>query len=156
MEWPVVYVGEFEEQFLHVPQECLILTMRTNQKYFPLFDARGKLLSRFLIVSNMQVADPSAIIDGNQRVVRPRLADARFFFEQDRKSPLAQRVGQLGSVVYHAKLGTQAERVERVRIIASALANLTGGDARRRIVRHCLRKPTCSPGWWASSRSCRA
>ena len=129
VEWPVVYVGEFEEQFLHVPQECLILTMRTNQKYFPLFDARGKLLSRFLIVSNMQVADPSAIIDGNQRVVRPRLADARFFFEQDRKSPLAQRVGQLGSVVYHAKLGTQAERVERVRIIASALANLTGGDA---------------------------
>lgn len=128
VEWPVIYVGEFEEQFLQVPQECLILTMRTNQKYFPLFNAQGKLLSRFLIVSNMQVADPSAIIDGNQRVVRPRLADARFFFEQDRKSPLATRVGQLGSVVYHAKLGTQAERVERVRIIAGSLASLTGSD----------------------------
>lgn len=129
VEWPVVYVGEFEEQFLQVPQECLILTMRTNQKYFPLFNAQGRLLSRFLIVSNMEVADPSAIIDGNQRVVRPRLADARFFFEQDLKSSLAARVAQLGSVVYHAKLGTQAERVERVRAIAGALATMTGDDA---------------------------
>lgn len=129
VEWPVVYVGEFEEQFLQVPQECLILTMRTNQKYFPLFNAQGRLLSRFLIVSNMEVADPSAIIDGNQRVVRPRLADARFFFEQDLKSSLAARVAQLGSVVYHAKLGTQAERVERVRAIAGALATMAGEDA---------------------------
>ena len=129
VEWPVIYVGEFEEQFLQVPQECLILTMRTNQKYFPLFNSQGRLLSRFLIVSNMQVADPSAIIDGNQRVVRPRLADARFFFEQDLKSSLAARVAQLGSVVYHAKLGTQAERVERVRAIAGALATMTGEDA---------------------------
>lgn len=129
VEWPVVYTGEFEEQFLQVPQECLILTMRTNQKYFPLFDPSGRLLSRFLIVSNMAVDDPSAIIDGNQRVVRPRLADARFFYEQDRKSPLAERVAQLGSVVYHAKLGTQAERVERVRAIAGAIAVMTGDDA---------------------------
>jgi len=129
VEWPVVYVGEFEEQFLQVPQECLILTMRTNQKYFPLFNAEGRLLSRFLIVSNMEVDDPSAIIDGNQRVVRPRLADARFFFEQDRKAPLAARVAQLGSVVYHAKLGTQAERVERVRAIAGALASMAGSSA---------------------------
>lgn len=131
VEWPVVYVGEFEEQFLQVPQECLILTMRTNQKYFPLFDAEGRLLSRFLIVSNIEAADPSAIIDGNERVVRPRLADARFFFEQDRKAPLAARVAQLGSVVYHAKLGTQAERVERVRAIAGALASLAGRDAEK-------------------------
>ena len=129
VEWPVVYVGEFEEQFLQVPQECLILTMRTNQKYFPLFNADGRLLSKFLIVSNIEVDDPSAIIDGNQRVVRPRLADARFFFEQDRKAPLAARVAQLGSVVYHAKLGTQAERVERVRAIAGALASMAGSSA---------------------------
>ena len=129
VEWPVVYEGKFEEQFLQVPQECLILTMRTNQKYFPLFDAEGRLLSRFLIVSNIEADDPSAIIDGNERVVRPRLADARFFFEQDRKAPLAARVAQLGSVVYHAKLGTQAERVERVRAIAGALASLAGRDA---------------------------
>jgi glycyl-tRNA synthetase beta chain len=126
VEWPEVYVGAFEETFLEVPQECLILTMRTNQKYFPLFDPSGRLLPQFLIVSNMRVADPSAIIDGNQRVVRPRLADARFFYEQDRRTPLAERVAQLGSVVYHAKLGTQAERVERVRAIAGSIAALAG------------------------------
>ncbi|ODU68824.1 MAG: glycine--tRNA ligase subunit beta, partial [Lautropia sp. SCN 66-9] len=129
VEWPAVYVGEFEHEFLQVPQECLILTMRTNQKYFPLFDAQGKLLPKFLIVSNMAVADPHFIIDGNQRVVRPRLADARFFFEQDLKTPLAERVPKLASVVYHAKLGTQGERVERVRAIARASAKLLGADA---------------------------
>jgi glycyl-tRNA synthetase beta chain len=123
VEWPAVYVGRFDSDFLKVPQECLILTMRTNQKYFPLFDSEGRLLSRFLIVSNMQVADPIAIIDGNQRVVRPRLADARFFFEQDRKTPLADRVPQLASVVYHARLGTQAERTERLRSLARTLAH---------------------------------
>jgi glycyl-tRNA synthetase beta chain len=88
VEHPTVYVGEFEAEFLAVPQECLILTMRANQKYFPLFDAEGKLLNRFLIVSNMQMEDPSNIVTGNQRVVRPRLSDARFFFEQDIKAGL--------------------------------------------------------------------
>ena len=92
VEWPAVYVGEFEREFLQVPQECLILTMRTNQKYFPLFEADGRMLPKFLIVSNMAVDDPRFIVDGNQRVVRPRLADARFFFEQDRKTPLDARV----------------------------------------------------------------
>ena len=128
VEWPAVYVGEFEADFLQVPQECLILTMRTNQKYFPLFDAHGRLLPKFLIVSNMAIADPSSIIDGNQRVVRPRLADARFFFEQDKKAPLADRVPRLASVVYHAKLGTQAQRVERVRGIAGGIAQALGVD----------------------------
>ncbi len=128
VEWPAVYVGEFESEFLRVPQECLILTMRTNQKYFPLFEPGGRLLPRFLIVSNMEVDDPRFIIDGNQRVVRPRLADARFFFEQDRKTPLAARVGRLASVVYHAKLGTQADRVERVRSIAREVATRLRAD----------------------------
>lgn len=128
VEWPAVYVGEFEREFLRVPQECLILTMRTNQKYFPLFETGGRLLPRFLIVSNMALDDPRHIVDGNQRVVRPRLADARFFFEQDRKTPLAARVSRLGSVVYHAKLGTQAERVERVRAIAREVATLLRAD----------------------------
>jgi hypothetical protein len=86
-----VYVGRFEDRYLEVPQECLILTMRTNQRYFPLFDAEGRLLPRFLIVSNMAIEDPSAIIDGNERVVRPRLADARFFYDQDRKTRLEDR-----------------------------------------------------------------
>jgi glycyl-tRNA synthetase beta chain len=122
VEWPAVYVGQFEETFLSVPQECLILSMRTNQKYFPLFDSKGKLLSKFLLVSNMTVADPSLIIDGNERVVRPRLADARFFFEQDKKATLASRIPALANVVYHAKLGTQAQRSERVASIATSLA----------------------------------
>ncbi|RPH46544.1 MAG: glycine--tRNA ligase subunit beta [Burkholderiales bacterium] len=129
VEWPAVYVGAFEREFLAVPQECLILTMRTNQKYFPLFDAQGRLDHRFLIVSNMEVADPSLIVDGNQRVVRPRLADARFFFEQDKKIRLVDRTPQLGSVVYHAKLGTQAQRTDRVRALARHLAAALGGDA---------------------------
>ncbi|ARP87602.1 glycine--tRNA ligase subunit beta [Bordetella genomosp. 9] len=130
VEHPTVYVGEFEPRFLEVPQECLILTMRLNQKYFPLFNPEtGKLTHRFLIVSNMQVADPVNIVEGNQRVVRPRLADAQFFFETDRKTPLAERVPQLGSIVYHNKLGTQLERVERVRAVARGVAQALGADA---------------------------
>jgi len=129
VEHPTVYVGQFEEQFLQVPQECLILTMRLNQKYFPLFDpATGRLTHRFLIVSNMRTDNPVNIVEGNQRVVRPRLADAQFFFETDRKTPLAARVEQLGSIVYHNKLGTQLERVERVRAIARGIAGELGGD----------------------------
>ncbi len=121
VEWPAIYTGKFEESFLAVPQECLILSMRTNQKYFPLFDGKGKLLSKFLLVSNMTVKDPSLIVDGNERVVRPRLADAQFFFEQDKKSSLASRIPALEKVVYHAKLGTQAQRSARVGRIASSL-----------------------------------
>jgi glycyl-tRNA synthetase beta chain len=128
VEWPAVYVGGFEAEFLQVPQECLILTMRTNQKYFPLFDEGGRLLPKFLIVSNMAIDDPSLIVDGNERVVRPRLADARFFYQQDRRTPLADRVPALGSVVYHAKLGTQAQRMARVQRIAGAIAARLGAD----------------------------
>jgi len=128
VEWPAVYVGGFEDEFLKVPQECLILTMRTNQKYFPLFNSAGGLLPRFLIVSNLAIDDPSLIIDGNERVVRPRLADARFFFEQDQRQTLESRVDALGSVVYHAKLGTQAQRTERVRRLARHLAAHAGAN----------------------------
>ncbi|GAA4340809.1 glycine--tRNA ligase subunit beta [Pigmentiphaga soli] len=128
VEYPTVYVGEFEQAFLAVPQECLILTMRLNQKYFPLFDAAGALTNRFLIVSNMALADPHNIIEGNQRVVRPRLADARFFFETDKKTPLAARVPQLATIVYHNKLGSQLERVERVRALARWVAERIAAD----------------------------
>ncbi len=128
VEHPTVYVGEFEAEFLAVPQECLILTMRANQKYFPLFDAEGKLLNRFLIVSNMQMEDPSNIITGNQRVVRPRLSDARFFFEQDIKAGLTPRVVKLGSVVYHNKLGSLGDRVQRMSTVARKVAGLLGAD----------------------------
>ena len=128
VERPSVLVCEFEKQFLGVPQECLILTMKANQKYFPLLDAQGRLTNQFLVVSNITPDDPSAVIGGNERVVRPRLADAKFFFDQDRKKTLASRVEGLGKVVYHNKLGTQGERTERVRAIARAIAQQLGGD----------------------------
>jgi glycyl-tRNA synthetase beta chain len=126
VERPNVLLCEFEKEFLAVPQECLILTMKANQKYFPLLDASGKLSHQFLIVSNISPADASAVIEGNERVVRPRLADAKFFFDQDRKKTLESRVEGLGKVVYHNKLGTQGERVERVRAIAKAIAQQLG------------------------------
>ena len=129
VEAPAVYVGTFEKRFLAVPQECLILTMRLNQKYFPLFNKdTGALTNQFLIVSNMPTDKPHAIIEGNERVVRPRLADAQFFFETDRKIPLHARVAQLDSIVYHNKLGTQLERVGRVRAIAAHIAKTLGAD----------------------------
>ena len=123
VERPNVLVCEFEKEFLGVPQECLILTMKANQKYFPLLDASGKLTNKFLVVSNISPTDASAVIGGNERVVRPRLADAKFFFDQDRKKTLQSRVEGLGKVVYHNKLGTQGERTQRVRAIAEAIAN---------------------------------
>ncbi|MDZ4396822.1 glycine--tRNA ligase subunit beta [Hydrogenophaga sp.] len=128
VERPNVLICEFEQQFLGVPQECLILTMKANQKYFPLLDAQGKLTNKFLVVSNISPTDASAVIGGNERVVRPRLADAKFFFDQDRKKTLASRVDGLGKVVYHNKLGTQGERTERVRAIARAIGQQLGGD----------------------------
>ncbi|HVY07288.1 MAG TPA: glycine--tRNA ligase subunit beta [Burkholderiales bacterium] len=129
VEHPTVYIGEFEAGFLAVPQECLILTMRQNQKYFPLFDANAKLTNNFLIVSNMKLANSKNIVEGNQRVVRPRLSDARFFFETDKKIRLADRVPQLASVVYHNKLGSQLDRIGRVRALAGFIATKIGADA---------------------------
>ena len=122
VERPNVLLCEFEPAFLAVPQECLILTMKANQKYFPLLDAAGKLTHRFLVVSNISPADPSAVVQGNERVVRPRLADAQFFFEQDRKKRLEDRVPGLDKVVYHAKLGSQGERMRRVQALAGGIA----------------------------------
>src|SRR5471032_1637201 len=129
VEWPVVYECHFEEEYLAVPQECLILTMQTNQKYFALTDAQGKLRSRFLIVSNIATDTPAAIIGGNERVVRPRLSDAKFFFEQDKKKTLEARLPLLDKIVYHNKLGTQAARGERVAALAGHIATAIGGDA---------------------------
>ena len=126
VERPNVLTCSFEQEFLDVPQECLILTMKANQKYFPLLDAAGKLTNKFLVVSNISPEDTGFVTGGNERVVRPRLADAKFFFDQDRKKTLASRVEGLGKVVYHNKLGTQGERVERVRAIAKAIAQQLG------------------------------
>jgi len=122
VEWPAIYECHFDQEFLEVPQECLILTMQTNQKYFALTDQQGKLRNRFLIVSNIETDKPQAIISGNERVVRPRLSDARFFFQQDQKRPLGSRVSDLGKVVYHNQLGNQLERTQRVAAIATGIA----------------------------------
>ena len=130
VERPNVLLCRFETEFLAVPQECLILTMKANQKYFPLLDAAGKLTERFLVVSNIRPADASRVVQGNERVVRPRLADAKFFFDQDRKRTLASRLPQLDKVVYHGRLGSQGERVQRVRDIARHIAAQWGAGGR--------------------------
>jgi len=128
VEWPAIYECHFDQEFLEVPQECLILTMQTNQKYFALTDKQGKLRNRFLIVSNIETNQPEAIISGNERVVRPRLSDARFFFQQDQKRPLASRVVDLGKVVYHNQLGNQLDRTKRVQGIAIGIAKALSAD----------------------------
>lgn len=128
VERPAVYVGSFEAEFLTVPPECLVLTMRQNQKYFPMFHEDGSLSNRFLIVSNMRLVNPRNVIQGNERVVRPRLSDARFFFETDKKSRLDARVSKLASVVYHHKLGSLLERVQRVQQLAGSIARALDTD----------------------------
>ena len=134
VEWPVVCRGSFDQSFLDVPQECLILTMQQNQKYFALTDASGNIVNRFLVVSNIETADASAIVGGNERVLRARLADAKFFYDQDRKKTLASRVEGLKTVVYHNQFGTQYERMRRVEALAGTIAEMLGvdvNDARR-------------------------
>lgn len=129
VEAPTVYEGRFSAEFLAVPQECLILSMKQHQKYFPLFDkASGRLLPRFLVVSNLKTEDASNIVHGNERVLRARLSDARFFYDQDRRLRLEQRVPQLAQVVYHNKLGSQLERVERIQLLAGKIARMLGAD----------------------------
>ncbi|MCW3481488.1 glycine--tRNA ligase subunit beta [Neisseriaceae bacterium JH1-16] len=128
VEWPVVLEAGFEAEFLRVPQECLILTMQQNQKYFPLLDAQGKLMNRFLLVSNLEASDSSNIVHGNERVLRARLSDAKFFFEQDQKQRLDTRLARLTNVVYHNKIGTVLERVQRLQAIAGGIAAQMGAD----------------------------
>jgi len=129
VESPAVYAGEFDAGFLSVPEECLVLSMQQHQKYVPLRDREtGKLLPRFLFVSNLETKDPRQIIRGNERVLRARLADAKFFYDQDRRTRLEARVPRLASVVYHNKLGSQLERVERIQLLAGKIAHEIGAD----------------------------
>jgi len=123
VEMPNILTGSFEERFLKVPQECLILTMKSNQKYFPLFNKNNQLTNHFIIVSNITPKDSTNIIRGNEKVIRPRLADAEFFFKQDKKQSLKSLSNKLGSIVYHNKLGTQAERAGRVAVILEYIAD---------------------------------
>ncbi len=129
VEYPVVLAGTFDKAFLAVPKECLIISMQQHQKYFPLADARGELLPNFLFVSNMKATNPKDIIHGNERVLRARLSDARFFFDQDRKTKLEERVPRLANVVYHNKLGSQLQRVQRLQKLAGQIARMLQADA---------------------------
>jgi glycyl-tRNA synthetase beta chain len=134
VEWPTVMQASFDEAFLTVPQECLILSMQQHQKYFPLVDATGRLRNHFLFVSNIQPSNPRYVIEGNERVLRARLSDAQFFFEQDQKMGLSSRMHRLHTVVYHHKIGSQAERVERLQLLSVSLAaqlNLSTDMAKR-------------------------
>ena len=128
VEWPQVLEGRFEAAFLSVPQECLILTMQQNQKYFALTDAQGRLTNRFLLVANIQSKDPAVLISGNERVLRARLSDAKFFFDQDRKRSLASRIDGLTAVVYHNKIGNQRQRIDRLARLARQWAAAVGAQ----------------------------
>jgi glycyl-tRNA synthetase beta chain len=128
VEWPFVYSGEFDASFLDIPTECLTLSMQQHQKYFPLGDINGKLLNRFLLVSNIETDTPDEIIHGNERVLRARLSDARFFYQQDRKQTLESRVAGLSNVVYHNKLGSVLNRIERLEALAQWIANALQSD----------------------------
>ncbi|WP_443690233.1 glycine--tRNA ligase subunit beta [Pseudomonas sp.] len=131
VEWPVPLVCSFEERFLDVPQEALIITMQDNQKYFCLLDADGKLLPRFITVANIESKDPAQIISGNEKVVRPRLTDAEFFFKQDKKQKLETFNLRLQNVVFQAQLGSVFDKAERVSKLAAFIAPRIGGDAKR-------------------------
>jgi len=131
VEWPVAVMGNFEERFLDVPQETLILTMKTNQKYFHVVDDKGVLLPHFITVSNIESKDVSKVQEGNERVIRPRFADAEFFWSQDKKSKLVDRKEQLGSVVFQKQLGTLLDKSNRVSKLASSIAEMLGGDKQR-------------------------
>lgn len=122
VEWPIAMVGSFEDKFLEVPAEALIYTMKDNQKYFPILDKEGKLLPRFIFISNIVSKDPQQVIAGNEKVVRPRLADAEFFYNTDRKISLEQRLDSLGTVVFQQKLGTLLDKSKRIAALAAAIA----------------------------------
>ncbi|MCR8921994.1 glycine--tRNA ligase subunit beta [Dasania sp. GY-MA-18] len=129
VEWPVALTGSFEQEFLAVPAEALISSMAEHQKYFHVVDDEGKLLPHFITVSNIVSLDPAQVIDGNERVIRPRLSDAAFFFETDKKTPLLKRVEKLKSVVFQAKLGTLHDKAQRIEKLAGILAEKIGSDA---------------------------
>ena len=128
VEWPVAVTGRFEERFLQVPQEALISTMKANQKYFHVVDGEGRLLPRFITIANIESRDPDVVREGNERVIRPRLADAEFFWNQDRKQPLDAHVERLATILFQQKLGTLHDKAARVEHLATWIAARIGGD----------------------------
>ena len=158
VEWPVVLMGSFEESFLRIPEEVIRATIRNNQKCFVLRDgAHAKLVDKFLLVSNLEAADGgAAIVAGNERVIRARLSDAKFFYQTDLKTKLEDRLPKFKDIVFHEKLGTQAERIERIERLAAELAPLVGADRLKQNVRRGCARRTCSRKSSANSPSCKA
>jgi glycyl-tRNA synthetase beta chain len=128
VEWPVALSGSFDERFLDVPAECLISSMKANQKYFHLLDEQGRLKPRFITIANIDSNDPQQVIEGNEKVIRPRLADAAFFYDTDRKKPLSARIASLSGVVFQKQLGTLADKAHRSAAVAAFIAGRIGGD----------------------------
>ena len=128
VEWPVVLTAKFEEKFLAVPAEALVYTMKGDQKYFPVYDAAGKLLPNFIFVANIESKDPQQIISGNEKVVRPRLADAEFFFNTDRKKRLEDNLPRLETVLFQQQLGTLRDKTDRIQALAGWVAGQIGAD----------------------------
>lgn len=128
VEWPVALTGSFDERFLEVPQECLISSMKANQKYFHLLDAKGQLLPKFITIANLESHDPAQVVSGNERVIRPRLADAAFFFETDRRTTLESRRASLEGVVFQRRLGTLADKSRRIEVVAAEIAHRIEGE----------------------------
>lgn len=128
VEWPVVLTASFENKYLKVPSEALVYTMKGDQKYFPVYDANGELLPKFIFVSNIESKDPTQVISGNEKVVRPRLADAEFFFDTDRKRPLIDRLPELDSAVFQKQLGTIKDKTDRITALAGQIAERIGAD----------------------------
>ena len=157
VEWPVVLIGRIEQRFMALPEEVLVTTMRHHQKYLTLEDAEGRLAPRFLVVANLPAADGGrAIVAGNERVLRARLWDAQFFWDQDRMRPLASRVPELEGVVFHARLGSLGAKVARLQRLAPWLAErVPATRSRTRSARRCCARPTSSPAWSASFRNSR-
>ena len=131
VEWPVALAGQFDARFLSLPREVLVATLQDHQRYFAIEDAAGKLLPSFITVSNIESRDPDVVRSGNERVVRPRLADAAFFWDQDRRTSLAQQVGALDRVTYQAQLGSVGDKARRVATLAASLAAPCGADPKR-------------------------
>ena len=157
VEWPVPLLGRIDPSFMELPPEVLVTTMRVNQKYLALETSEGKLADRFVLVANIEADDGgAAIVGGNERVLRARLWDARFFWEQDRKRPLDEWRIRAGDAVYHTELGYQFQRIERIVVLAGELSKLIPGVDRDKADRAAwLAKRTLRLGWWVNSLSCR-
>ena len=158
VEWPVVLMGEFDKNFLSVPPEVIVTTIKNNQKCFALRDKTGKLANRYLLVSNMVATDGGkTIVAGNNKVIAARLSDAKFFWDQDRKTKLEDLLPKLDSITFHAKLGSQGERVKRIEALAGEIAKTIKADVEKtKLAARLAKGRSRHRAWSANSPNCKA